>query len=290
LIFRETVVPGFDPTPFKVDQIFYKSKDGTKIPMFVVARENMKFNGNNPTLLYGYGGFNISMTPSFSVMRLLFSQHMNGIIAIPNIRGGGEYGDEWHKAATLQRRQTAFDDYLAAAEYLIANQYTRSSLLISNGHSNGGLLVAACMNQRPDLFGCVIPQVGVLDMLRFHKFTIGYCWCSDYGSSEDKDKTQFDALCKYSPCHTIKVEPPRPFPAVLLTTADHDDRVVPAHSFKYAALLQYYLGSKPWQRDPLLIRIEMKAGHGGGKPLSKQIEEQADIYAFIAKALRLQWV
>jgi len=210
---------------------------------------------------------------------------LGGVVAIPNLRGGGEYGEDWHKAGTIHNKQNVFYDFIAAAEFLIEKKYTRPEKLAINGGSNGGLLVCACLNQRPELFGCVVGNVGVLDMLRFHKFTIGYAWCSDYGSSDKKD--QFETLIKYSPLHNIrkgKADPP-----VLLLTADHDDRVVPLHSYKYIATLQYTLGKEKYQRAPLLIRIEVKAGHGAGKPLDKSIEEISDIYGFIAKSLGVKF-
>eukprot|EP01027_Heterolobosea_sp_BB2_P018958 GEZU01026641.1.p1 GENE.GEZU01026641.1~~GEZU01026641.1.p1 ORF type:complete len:260 (+),score=78.11 GEZU01026641.1:76-855(+) len=257
--------------------------------MFIVSKKGMALDGNNPTLLYGYGGFNISLSPYFSAFRLAFVQHFNGVFAMPNIRGGGEFGEEWHKAGIIDKKQNVFDDFIAAAEYLIANKYTSPSKLAIQGGSNGGLLIGACTNQRPDLFAAAQPQVGVMDMLKFHKFTIGYAWVSDYGSSDNKD--QFEALIKYSPLHNIR--PPADanvqYPAVLVTTSDHDDRVVPLHSFKYAAELQHTIGSLPQQTRPLLIRIETKAGHGAGKPTTKVIEECADVYAFFAYALEAQW-
>jgi prolyl oligopeptidase len=290
-LFRESVVAGFDPSQFATKQVFYTSKDGTKVPMFIVSRKEGEGEGKEgkrkpkPTFLYGYGGFNISLSPSFSVLRVLFCQNLGGTVAVPNIRGGGEYGEEWHKAGSLARKQNVFDDFVSAANYLIAEGYTTPAQLAINGGSNGGLLVCACINQQPQLFGAAVAAVGVLDMLRFHKFTIGYAWCSDYGSADNKD--EFEYLIKYSPYHTI--EKGKPFPATLLTTADHDDRVVPLHSFKYISELQYKLGSEPYQTSPLLIRIECKAGHGAGKPLAKTIEEQSDVIGFIAKATGAVW-
>lgn len=275
-VFREPKV-AFDPEDYITKQVFYTSKDGTRVPMFITHRKDLKINGRVPTLLYGYGGFGISLTPRFSVANLVWME-MGGIYAQPNLRGGGEYGEAWHQAGTKERKQNVFDDFIAAAEWLIDHGYTRPDKLAIAGGSNGGLLVGACMTQRPDLFGVCLPAVGVMDMLRFHKFTIGWAWTSDYGSPEDpKD---FEVLLAYSPYHNLRrgVE----YPATLITTADHDDRVVPAHSFKFAARLQEYHRGK----RPVLIRIETRAGHGAGKPTSKRIEEAADKLAFAAWNLR----
>ncbi|MDY0344317.1 MAG: prolyl oligopeptidase family serine peptidase [Lentimicrobium sp.] len=261
----------FDASPYISEQVFYTSKDGTRIPMFIVHRKDIKMDGNNPVYLYGYGGFNISLTPSFSVTRLLFLEQ-GGVFAIANLRGGGEYGDAWHRAGTKLQKQNVFDDFIAAAEYLIENKYTKSEKIAIAGGSNGGLLVGACMTQRPDLFGVALPAVGVMDMLRFHKFTIGWAWTDDYGSSEDS--VQYRYLKAYSPLHNLK--PGTCYPATLITTADHDDRVVPAHSFKFAATLQKAQSCN----NPTLIRIETNAGHGAGKPVSKLIEEATDIWGF----------
>ena len=262
------------------EQVFFESKDGTRIPMFLTYKKGMKRNGKNPVYLYGYGGFNISLTPGFSAMRLPFLEK-GGIYAQVNLRGGGEYGESWHLSGTKTSKQNVFDDFIGAAEWLIANQYTRHDKIAIVGGSNGGLLVGACMTQRPDLFGVAIPQVGVLDMLRYHLFTIGWNWAPDYGTSADSEE-MFRYLLGYSPLHNLKQGVA--YPATLITTADHDDRVVPAHSFKFAATLQECQAGAA----PVLIRIDTKAGHGGGKPLSKVIEEQADIYGFIMKHLGMK--
>jgi prolyl oligopeptidase len=264
----------FNPEDYTTEQVFYTGKDGTKIPLFLTYRKGLQKNGANPALLYGYGGFNISMNPSFSVYRLAFIEN-GGIYAQAVLRGGGEYGEEWHQAGTKLNKQNVFDDFIAAAEYLIAEQYTSSQKLAVNGGSNGGLLVGAVVNQRPDLFRAAVPQVGVMDMLRYHTFTIGWNWASDYGTSADS-REMFDYLHAYSPLHNIR-NGGTPYPAILVTTADHDDRVVPAHSFKYAATLQ----AADTGDAPKLIRIETKAGHGSGKPISKVLDEYADIFAFI---------
>ncbi|MCO6511423.1 MAG: S9 family peptidase [Aridibacter famidurans] len=274
-LFRRAEVD-FNPDDYEVKQVFYPSKDGTKVPMFIVHKKGIKLDGSNPTLLYGYGGFNISMTPGFSTSRIVWLE-MGGVYAVANLRGGGEYGEKWHQAGTKLKKQNVFDDFIAAGEWLIANKYTSSEKLAIQGGSNGGLLVGAVLNQRPDLFGAALPAVGVMDMLRFHKFTIGFAWTSDYGSSENPE--EFKALYAYSPLHNIKKG--TNYPAVLVTTADHDDRVVPAHSFKYAATLQEAQAGYA----PVLIRIETDAGHGAGKPTSKIIEELADTYAFLMENL-----
>ncbi|WP_073403579.1 prolyl oligopeptidase family serine peptidase [Bacteroides luti] len=263
----------FNPEDFVTEQVFYPSKDGTKIPMFLTYKKGLKKDGSNPVFLYAYGGFNISLNPSFSTFRIPFLEN-GGIYAQANLRGGGEYGEEWHIAGTKMHKQNVFDDFISAAEYLIAKKYTSKSKVAIVGGSNGGLLIGACVNQRPDLFKVAIPEVGVMDMLRYHKFTIGWNWASDYGTSEDS-KEMFDYLHAYSPLHTFKKG--ITYPAIMVTTADHDDRVVPAHSFKYAATLQEASNKK----NPALIRIDSKAGHGSGKPISKVIDEQADIYSFI---------
>ena len=277
-LWREPKVD-FNPDDYETEQVFYSSKDGTRVPMFLTYRKGLKRDGQNPTLLYGYGGFRISLTPSFSVANLVWME-MGGVFAVPNLRGGGEYGEEWHQAGTKAHKQNVFDDFIAAAEWLIANQYTSTPKLAISGGSNGGLLVGACLTQRPDLFGATLPAVGVMDMLRFHKFTIGWAWTSDYGSADNAE--DFPALRAYSPLHNIK--PGTRYPATLITTADHDDRVVPAHSFKFAAALQAaQAGPKP-----VLIRIDTKAGHGAGKPTTKMIEESADKLAFLVFELGLK--
>lgn len=270
-----------DLSKFETREVFYESKDGTRVPMFITYKKGLKLNGNNPTYLYAYGGFNIAMLPSFSSSMIAFLE-AGGVYAQPSLRGGSEYGEEWHVAGTKMQKQNVFDDFIAAAEYLIAQKYTSSRRLAIVGGSNGGLLVGACMTQRPDLYGVCIPRVGVMDMLRYHKFTIGWNWASDYGTSEDS-REMFDYLRGYSPLHNIRDGVS--YPATLVTTADHDDRVVPAHSFKFAARLQA-ANAGP---NPILIRIDTKAGHGGGKPLSKQLEETADIYSFILYNMGLKY-
>ena len=274
-IFRQPKVE-FNPNDFETKQVFYTSKDGTKVPMFITHKKGLKLDGNNPTYLYGYGGFNISLTPAFSVGSLVWME-MGGVYAQPNLRGGGEYGEEWHQAGMKLKKQNVFDDFIAAAEWLIANKYTSTPKLAIGGGSNGGLLVGAALTQRPELFGAAIPAVGVMDMLRFQKFTIGWAWVSDYGSSDNPD--EFKALYAYSPLQNIK--PGTSYPPTMITTADHDDRVWPGHSFKFAATLQAAQAGDA----PVLIRIETKAGHGAGKPTSKIIDEIADRWAFLAKTL-----
>ena len=263
----------FRQDDYTSEQVFFQSKDGTRIPMFLTYKKGLKKNGQNPVYLYGYGGFNVSLGPSFSASRIPFLEN-GGIYAQVTLRGGSEYGEEWHLAGTKMQKQNVFDDFIGAAEWLISEKYTCKNRLAIVGGSNGGLLVGACMTQRPELFGVAIPEVGVMDMLRYHKFTIGWNWASDYGTSEDS-KEMFEYLLGYSPLHNLK--PGTAYPATLVTTADHDDRVVPAHSFKFAATLQECHHGN----SPVLIRIDTKAGHGGGKPLAKVLEEQADIYGFI---------
>ncbi len=269
----------FDPSGYETKQVFYTSKDGTRVPMFITHKKGLHLDGSNPTYLYGYGGFNISLTPSFSVAMLVWLEQ-GGVYAVPNLRGGGEYGEEWHQAGMHDKKQNVFDDFIAAAEYLIAQGYTSPSKLAIAGGSNGGLLVGAAITQRPELFGAALPAVGVMDMLRFHKFTIGWAWVTDYGSADSA--AQFPYLYKYSPLHNIRAG--TRYPATLVTTADHDDRVVPGHSFKFTAALQ---AAQAGPR-PVLIEIETKAGHGAGKPTSKLIEEQADRFAFLVKNLGMQ--
>ena len=263
----------FDPSQFESKQVFYSSKDGTKIPMIITHKKGITLDGKNPTLLYGYGGFSVSLTPAFSTSNIIFLQQ-GGIYAVPNLRGGGEYGEKWHIAGTKMQKQNVFDDFVAAAEYLISNKYTSNKFLAIAGGSNGGLLVGAAMTQRPDLFKVALPAVGVLDMLRYNKFTAGAGWAYDYGTAEDS-KEMFEYLLKYSPVHALN--PGASYPATMITTADHDDRVVPAHSFKFAARLQEtHKGD-----NPVLIRIDTKAGHGAGKSTSQIIAEQADKWAFL---------
>ena len=274
-VFRKPKVD-FNPADYVTRQVFYVSKDGTRIPMFITHKRGLARDGSHPCLLYGYGGFNISLTPSFSVQNLVWME-LGGVYAVPNLRGGGEYGEDWHEAGMKLNKQNVFDDFIAAAEWLQANLYTRADRLAIAGGSNGGLLVGACMTQRPELFGATLPAVGVMDMLRFHKFTIGWAWTSDFGSPDDKE--EFGALRAYSPYHNLKDG--TAYPATLVTTADHDDRVVPGHSFKFAARLQASQGDD----SPTLIRIETRAGHGAGKPTSKRIDEAADKLTFLVKAL-----
>ena len=277
MVFRQPKVD-FDPTKYETKQVFYNSKDGTRVPMFLTYKKGLKLDGQNPTLLYAYGGFDISLTPFFSVPNVVWLE-MGGIYAQPNLRGGGEYGEEWHQAGTHGKKQNVFDDYFAAAEWLIANKYTSTPKLAIRGASNGGLLMGASLTQRPDLFGAALPEVGVMDMLRFQKFTIGWAWTSDYGSSDNAE--DFKYLYAYSPLQNLK--PGTKYPPTMISTADHDDRVVPGHSFKFAATMQADQAGPA----PVLIRIETKAGHGGGKPISKIIDETADEWAFVAHNLNM---
>ncbi|EOA36816.1 hypothetical protein CARUB_v10008428mg [Capsella rubella] len=296
-VFREIAVPGFDRTTFHVSQVFYPSKDGTKIPMFIVARKDIKLDGSHPCLLYAYGGFSVSMTPFFSATRIVLSRHLGAVFCFANIRGGGEYGEEWHKSGALASKQNCFDDFISGAEYLVSSGYTQPRKLCIEGSSNGGILIGACINQRPDLFGCALAHVGVMDMLRFHKFTIGHAWASEFGCSDKEE--EFHWLIKYSPLHNVK----RPweqktdrfvqYPSTMLLTADHDDRVVPLHTYKLLATMQYELGlsleNSP-QTNPLIARIEVKAGHGAGRPTQKMIDEAADRYSFMAKMVDASWI
>ena len=269
----------FDPTPYETRQVFYTSKDGTRVPMFITSKKGIQLDGTNPTLLYAYGGFNISITPAFSPASVAWME-MGGIYAVANLRGGGEYGKDWHEGGMLAKKQNVFDDFIAAAEYLIKEKYTSTPKLAIRGGSNGGLLVGAVMTQRPELFGATLPEVGVMDMLRFQKFTIGWAWTSDYGSSDNAE--QFKYLRAYSPLQNIK--PGTCYSPTLAFTADHDDRVVPGHTFKFVATLQAAQGCA----NPILVRIETKAGHGAGKPTTKQIDEAADRFAFLVKELHMR--
>ena len=271
-VFRTVAIPGFNAPDYEVKQVFFNSKDGTRVPMFITYKKGLKLDGSNPTILYGYGGFNITTNPGFSALRIALLEQ--GVVyASANMRGGGEYGEKWHEAGTKLKKQNVFDDFIGAAEYLIAQKYTSPAKLAIQGGSNGGLLVGAVSNQRPELFRAVVEQAGVMDMLRFHKFTIGSAWISDYGSSE-QNEAQFKALYAYSPIHNVKAG--TKYPATLITTADHDDRVVPAHNFKYAAALQAAQGGE----NPILIRIDTKSGHGASST-TKTLEQQTDIYSFL---------
>jgi prolyl oligopeptidase len=261
----------FNPEDYETKQVFYTSKDGTRIPMFIVHKKGLELNGKNPTWLYAYGGFNISLRPSFSTSRIVWLEN-GGVFAQPNLRGGGEYGEKWHLAGTKMNKQNVFDDFIAAGEYLIKEKYTSSDYLAINGGSNGGLLIGAVMTQRPDLAKVAVPQVGVLDMLRYHKFTIGAAWATDYGTAEDS-KEMFEYLKAYSPLHALK--PGTKYPATMVTTADHDDRVVPSHSFKFAATLQEHQAGD----NPTLIRIDVNSAHGSSN-ISKSIDLIADYYSF----------
>ncbi len=270
VVFRETEV-NFNPGDYESKQVFYPSTFGVMIPMFLVYKKGLRLNGNNPTLLYGYGGFNFSQTPNFSATKILFLEN-GGIYALACLRGGGEYGEEWHKAGMQLNKQNVFDDFIMAAEYLITEKYTSQDKLAIQGGSNGGLLVGAVINQRPELFKVALPAVAVMDMLKYHKFTIGWAWATDYGSSDDS--IHFKNLYSYSPLHNIKEQK---YPATFITTSDHDDRVVPLHSYKYAATLQ----EKNIGDNPILLRVETEAGHGAGKPITKLINEQTDIWSFL---------
>jgi prolyl oligopeptidase len=277
-VFRKPSL-AFDPSRYETAQVFYASKDGTKVPMFLTYRKGLQKDSQNPTLLYGYGGFNIPISPGFSPLSAAWLE-MGGVYAVACLRGGGEYGQDWYDAGRLKNKQNVFDDFIAAGEYLIREKYTSTPKLAIHGGSNGGLLVGACLTQRPDLFGAAVPAVGVMDMLRFDKFTIGWAWRSDYGQP-DKNREDFDTVMKYSPLHTIR--PGTRYPATFVTTADHDDRVVPLHSFKFTATLQAAQAGPA----PILIRIETKAGHGAGKPQDKALEERADMYGFLLRELKM---
>jgi len=286
-VYHEVKAPGVDPAQFVTKQVFYPSKDGTQVPMYIVHKKDYVPQSNSPTYLYAYGGFNINILPSFSPERLVFVKHFDGVYAVANIRGGGEYGQKWHSGGRLLNKQNSFDDFQAAAEYLIKEKYTAASKIVINGGSNGGLLVGACVNQRPELYGAAVAQVGVHDLLRFQKFTIGYAWCSEYGCSDDGNKTHFDNLYKLSPLHNVRTpkEEKVQYPAVLLLTGDHDDRVVPLHSYKLAAELQQTVGKSAKQTNPLLLKVFTAAGHGAGKPTTARISEYADILAFLVKSV-----
>ncbi|XP_073035067.1 uncharacterized protein [Primulina eburnea] len=296
-IFREIVVPGFDRNEFETSQVFITSKDGTKVPIFIVSRKGLDLDGSHPCLLYGYGGFNINITPDFTVGRIVMAKHLDVVFCSANIRGGGEYGEEWHKAGALAKKQNCFDDFISAAEYLVSAGYTRPKNLCIEGGSNGGLLVGACINQRPDLFGCALAHVGVMDMLRFHKFTIGHAWTSDYGCSDKEE--EFHWLIKYSPLHNVRRPWDKPsdkliqYPSTMILTADHDDRVVPLHSLKLLATMQHVLCTsleRSPQTNPIIGRIESKAGHGAGRPTQKVIDAAADSYSFMAKMVGASWI
>ncbi|XP_016341534.1 prolyl endopeptidase-like [Sinocyclocheilus anshuiensis] len=288
-IFRQVEVKGINPSDYQTTQVFYPSKDGTKIPMFLVHARDIERDSSHPVFLHGYGGFENSIQPYYNTAYLLFIRHLGGILAVANIRGGGEYGQTWHKAGTLGSKQNCFDDFQGAAESLIQEGYTTASRIAINGASNGGLLVAACVNQQPELFGCAVAKVGVMDMLKFHKFTIGHAWTTDYGCADDPE--QFKWLIKYSPLHNLPQTPRdgTPYPAMLLLTADHDDRVVPLHTLKYVATLQHGMGRSPGQTQPLLVRVDTRSGHGAGKPTAKAILENTHIFSFIAETLKLSW-
>ncbi|XP_017313811.1 prolyl endopeptidase [Ictalurus punctatus] len=288
-VFRQVEVKGVQFSDYQTSQVFYPSKDGTKIPMFLVHARGLQKDGSHPVFLYGYGGFENAIQPYYNTANLLFVRHLGGILAVANIRGGGEYGQTWHKAGTLANKQNCFDDFQCAAEFLIQQGFTTASRIAINGASNGGLLVAACVNQRPELFGCAVAEVGVMDMLKFHKFTIGHAWTTDYGCADNPE--QFKWLIKYSPLHnlpSVDSEVP-PFPAILLLTADHDDRVVPLHTLKYAATLQHGVGRRANQKHPLMLRVDTRSGHGAGKPTAKAILEDTHIFSFIAQTLGLHW-
>jgi len=284
-----TEVKGVDFDQYVSKQVFFDSDDGeAKIPMFIVHRKDLELNGENPTLIYGYGGFSISLTPSFSIGNLLFVQNFRGVYCLANIRGGGEYGEEWHKAGCLFNMQNSYDDFQGAAKFMISENFTNRDKIVLRGGSNGGTLVTACANQAPDLFGAVIAAVPVTDMIQFHKWTIGHAWVSDFGNPDNEE--DFESIMQWSPlhnCQNVRLKDDSHFPAMIVLTADHDDRVVPAHSLKYIAELQHCLGNRV--KSPLFIRVECKAGHGAGKPTKKVIEEYADQFAFVSRALDFEW-
>ncbi|TKR82877.1 hypothetical protein L596_016551 [Steinernema carpocapsae] len=287
---RRVKIPGVDFSQFAVKQEFYPSKDGTKIPMYILHRKDVVLDGNNPTILNGYGGFNVADEPYFSITRLLVLQHFHGVVVNTNLRGGSEYGEKWHEGGMRENKQNVFDDFIAAAEYLVEKKYTSPARLAIHGGSNGGLLVAACSQQRPDLYGAVLNRVGVMDMLRFHKFTIGAAWLPEYGNPEVAQDFQF--LYKYSPLHKVKIPAdPVQWPSTMLMTADHDDRVVPSHSLKYMAQLYHEARAEGngHQKNPLIMRVEVRAGHGSGKPTSKIIAEIVDMYSFLQRVLKMSW-
>jgi len=282
---HQTIVSGFDASKYKTNQVFYPSKDGTKIPMFIISKKDIEMNSDNPTVLYAYGGFNIPITPYFSAYKTVWSGDLNGVLAIANIRGGGEYGKKWYDGGKLMNKMNCFDDFNAGAEYLIDNKYTSSKKLAIEGGSNGGTLVAACFNQRPELYRAVLCHVPVIDMYRFHKYTIGHAWKSDYGDPEEKIE-DFEYNKQYSPLHNVKLQDDKSVPGMMILTADHDDRVVPHHSLKFAAEVQKVHGKT--SENPLLLRVDIKAGHGGGKPTAMVIEEQVDKYGFLALMMGLE--
>ncbi|XP_065202531.1 prolyl endopeptidase-like [Planococcus citri] len=288
-IINEVKLKNFDREKFTVEQVFFQSKDGTKIPMYIAYKKGLKRDGNNFAFLHSYGGFACSSLPYFAINRLVIMSNFDGVHCVANIRGGGEYGEKWHKDGSLEKKQNCFDDFQAAAEYLITEQYTNSKLLAINGGSNGGLLVGACLNQRPDLFGAVVADVGVMDMLRFDKFTCGHAWITEYGSSSDPKF--FPILYKYSPLHNIKIPEgcDKQYPATMLTTSDHDDRVSPLHSLKFIAALQYEAKKHTNQKNPFIIRVETDAGHGCGKPLDKEIAELVDMMCFFVINLGIKF-
>ncbi|KAJ1984443.1 hypothetical protein H4R34_000648 [Dimargaris verticillata] len=285
VFYQSRVAPGIDLSPYESKQVWYKGKDGTDIPMFITCRQGLCLDGSNPTFLYAYGGFAHSMTPAFAVKFLGFVMAFDGIVAIANIRGGGEFGEDWHEQGIKEQKQNVFDDFQEAARWLVAHNYTRPDRLVINGGSNGGLLVGACLNQAPELFGCAIADVGVMDMLRFHKFTIGHAWTCDFGDPDNPH--DFGYLYQYSPYHNVQSK--RPYPATLLLTGDHDDRVSPLHSYKFIAALQHMASRNPRQTQPLMLAVEVDSGHGAGKPMHKVVEQMVETFSFIALALKLDY-